>query len=253
MKKLFYLGLSALVCLGFQSCKKDKTNTPTKYTYENSRIKQLNIDGVKDTEYFYNNKNQLTSIKTYKTYDNLSITSYTEYEYNGDGTIKKHTTKKPDDLNYIANTEYSYKNGLLDVITNDKNAVNKIFYTYANNKLNQRRGENSAGVEIYTSSYDYSLSDGNPKVIENQNQNGSVNTYTTIYSPNVIDPDPLKLPGLPSLSNFVLKSREISYDSPLNTFTISYITDPNGKITSYTKTYKNGSITKYTYVYEAKQ
>ncbi|MGB4773822.1 MAG: hypothetical protein WBP45_01500 [Daejeonella sp.] len=244
-KTLRLLLLISIVLIA--SCKKDKTPAGNKYTYENSRIKQLNRNGVKYKEYFYNDKNQLTSSKDHSNSKN------TVYEYNADGIVKKLTITDPTNQPNIS--DYSYNNEVLQFYTDG--GGNKHVYTYTNNKLTKIDFKTPGGVLLSTITYEYSLSNGNPKVVQtSKNPDGSIiSTYILIYSPDITDPDPLNLPGIPVLSNFVLQSFENADNLSIKSH-IKYTIDSNGKIASYTETYSNNSPEEndtYTYIYEAKQ
>lgn len=257
MKKVFYLSLAALLCLSFQPGTKSSKTEPVpaqKDPYANMRIKQLNKNGKKHTEFFYDKANKLISFR--------DPDRSASYKYDESGKLisdiyspPSNTAKKEGDKLIENEAKYSYNHGILTSYTLLPDQ--KVYYTYKEGQISQITHKDVYGLLIYWTSYKYSTLNGELKVIMkvvSLDPNVVNKTITEIYSAKLRDPDPLKLPGIPVVSPFVIKSSEDS-KYPGYSYTIDYVTDADGKIISYTKTYPNKpeESATYTYIYEPKQ
>ncbi len=271
MKKLLLICITALLALEFQSCKKSKVDEPVpviKYTYANSRIKQLNIDGHKSTEFIYDvTTKKLTSAIFYDTDPQTNITaeySSSNFEYNTNGKLAKRTINSVANQNVKNIHVYSYSNDILQSFTystlntSTQALILNNSYEYAydqTGRISTITFKDGNGLVTLISSYQYTTANGNPQVtIHYEPVTGPPYDATSIYYANIIDPDPLNnLPGLPVNSPFMLKDEQVSSNLNYN-YQVAYETDPEGKIKSYTETYPNPTPYSaiYTYIYELK-
>lgn len=236
--------MALFIALAFITCKKDRKAGPSaKNPYESVRVKQLNKNGTKIIEFSYDNTNRLISSQWTSAY-------YEDYEYNANGKVTKQTITDLNNPEIKTIVEYSYTNGILK--SSNTNGMIAAYYYNNSNKVSHIVEKNSSQVTVGTTSFEYSLSNGELKVSMFFNNNP---TLIETYSANLINPNPLQGPVYIRFSPFVIKSREIVHD-PKNSSAYDYITDADGKIISYTQTFPNKQpvvTDTYTYIYEPKQ
>ncbi len=290
MKKLLLIGFIALFGFGFQSCKKSKKDEPipivpppiVKNTYANSRIKEVRKNGLTNMRFIYDKTNKLITSRNMGRKFNPELQtdieatiSFIDYVYNANGKVIKETTTTkgtiftdPDspyksvyDYTYNSNDilqSYTYSD--LDTSNPDnhtKALVNTYKYTYnQNGQLEQITTEDKNGNVIGSSSYIYdaTINGELKKIAHIVPPSGNANAFdaTYIYYANIFDPNPLNLPGFSASLPLMLKS----YQSSIGNTQVTYISDSDGNITSYTETYPNKPVpntTTYTYLYEPKQ
>jgi hypothetical protein len=104
--------IMVIVTLVTISCrKKDNPAIPTvKYTYTNSRLKEIDKSGAKIQEFIYDDKNKLLTYKMYNQNANPGtiVVSSADYEYDANDKLIKKTWVNSSNSNIKAITDYIY-------------------------------------------------------------------------------------------------------------------------------------------------
>jgi len=237
--------------------------------YQNVRLKQIYNETTKKRRlFFYDSGNRLITQKIYTTSD-LGIESLentTTYSYTESGKLDKDVFEFSSTPKIAYVSQYAYVNGLLSAYTSSTldatktptltTITNSAKYDYLKGMINTVTYFNPGTTIVnQVTKYNYSILDGNPKMVSNQTADASpqspiLSANTTVSYADILSPLSLVMP--PALQGSLLLTKSLLFSNVTGTFSYTYSLDSRGKIISITSTHPiNGSFTE-SYTYENK-